>query len=86
MINNRTTNRFEFAPEMLCTGVQKIEIKYIDLSGEMAIVIKIDDKILSWDEIIMLAINDGFKDVQAFLNYFNTDFKGKIIHWTDLRY
>lgn len=33
-----------------------------------------------------LAQNDGFDTVEAFFEYFNEDFKGKIIHWTDLKY
>lgn len=33
-----------------------------------------------------LAINDGFESVEDFFSYFNTDFTGKIIHWTDLKY
>jgi predicted nucleotide-binding protein (sugar kinase/HSP70/actin superfamily) len=33
-----------------------------------------------------LAINDGFEDMHQFFKWFDTDFKGKIIHWTDLRY
>ena len=33
-----------------------------------------------------LAYNDGFESVEAFFNYFCKDFKGKIIHWTNLRY
>ena len=33
-----------------------------------------------------LAKNDGFESVEDFFAYFNKDFKGKIIHWTDLQY
>lgn len=28
----------------------------------------------------------GFDSVKDFFRYFNKDFKGKIIHWTDLKY
>lgn len=34
----------------------------------------------------MLYQNDGFDNLFDFFNYFNKDFIGKIIHWTDLRY
>ncbi|MCZ2414657.1 MAG: hypothetical protein LC136_10430 [Burkholderiales bacterium] len=33
-----------------------------------------------------LAKNDGFKDYNEFFKWFNKDFKGKIIHWTNYRY
>lgn len=32
------------------------------------------------------AINDGFDSIEHFFSYFNEDFKGKIIHWTDKLY
>lgn len=37
-------------------------------------------------QIKQLAINDGFDSLESFYGYFNKDFSGKIIHWTDLRY
>lgn len=33
-----------------------------------------------------LVINDGFDTIEDFFAYFDKDFTGKIIHWTDLRY
>lgn len=33
-----------------------------------------------------LAKNDGFDDSKSFFQWFHSDYKGKIIHWTDLRY
>ncbi|MFI5142060.1 MAG: hypothetical protein ACHQII_06855, partial [Bacteroidia bacterium] len=33
-----------------------------------------------------LAYNDGFDNVEAFLNYFKDGFTGKLIHFTDLKY
>lgn len=33
-----------------------------------------------------LALNDGFDTVEEFLDYFNDNFKGKLIHWTNLKY
>jgi hypothetical protein len=38
------------------------------------------------EEMIRLARNDGFDSVEDFFSFFPEDFKGKIIHWTDLRY
>ncbi len=36
--------------------------------------------------ILKLAINDGFDTIEEFLKFFPKDFKGKIIHWTNLKY
>ena len=32
------------------------------------------------------AQNDGFDNLEDFFNYFDKDFTGKIIHWTDFKY
>lgn len=46
----------------------------------------VDGNDLSWSKIRGLALNDGFPSAEAFFDYFNKDFKGKIIHWTDFKY
>lgn len=98
VINNRTKDRFQFAPVVKCVSVQKIEIKYNQYMGEPIPIVIIDSIEYTYDpyfqfsdseslEVIReLAINDGFDSVEDFFTYFNTDFKGKIIHWTDLKY
>jgi len=35
---------------------------------------------------VLLAHNDGFDNTRLFVNWFNKDWQGKIIHFTDLRY
>ncbi|NCB82969.1 MAG: hypothetical protein EOM44_00495 [Bacteroidia bacterium] len=82
--------------EAECTGVQDIEIRYTDMRG--AVEIYIDGKHLgTWHrfmpprsvnvaDVLRLAVNDGFEGVTEFLNWFQRDFKGKVIHWTDVRY
>lgn len=105
VINNRTKNRFQFAPKMMCSSVQNIEITDVShLHGSnyefgylMNIFVYginyfklfdvvIDNRKLKLPDIKKLAINDGFDSVEDFFAYFNTDFKGQIIHWTDLKY
>lgn len=84
VVNNRTPERFQFAPEFKCTGVQEIEIfvrKEIRLYG-----VRVDGKELNDATCKELAVNDGFDGLETFLEYFGPDFKGKLIHWTDLRY
>lgn len=94
VINNRSKNEFRFAPVVDCRSVQKIEIEYlIDLeifkSSPLLprpISVEVDERTLDANEIQTLAQNDGFDSVEDFFEWFNTDFTGKIIHWTDLKY
>ncbi len=48
--------------------------------------VKVDGRLLDKDEIHRLANKDGFYNILEFFNWFNTDFDGQIIHWTDLKY
>lgn len=87
-INNRRPDMFQFAPVVRCVSVQDIEIRYKDSSGftwtnPEVIIDGITFDPSEWEEI---AKNDGFDNVADFFAYFNTDFTGKIIHWTDLKY
>lgn len=89
VINNRTKNRFQFAPVVQCVSTQKITITYNEKicekhSSEPAVFI--DDKIVDYKTIEALAINDGFDNESEFFNYFKEDFTGIIIHWTPLKY
>lgn len=80
VINDRNKNREQFLPTVKCVSTQKIEI-----IAKPCMVI-VDDIVLSIDATRLLAINDGFTSVAEFFAYFNTDFTGKIIHWTNLKY
>lgn len=46
----------------------------------------IGNKILNKDEINILARNDGFKNSSDFFEWFNINFIGKIIHFTNFKY
>lgn len=86
VINNRTADRFQFAPVVECKAIQYIEISYDEVlcekfGSEPAIFV--DGEYLNITQIEELAVNDGFKDSQEFCQYFDKDFLGKIIHWTD---
>lgn len=98
VINNRTPKRCQFAPVVKCVSTQEIKITWevIDQEEIMAKVY-IEDKLYghalyrncrlhAHAGINTLALNDGFKSVEAFLEYFSEDFTGKIIHWTNLKY
>jgi hypothetical protein len=74
-----------------CTGTQKIEIKYLNRDSNYPL-IWIDGVLFVYYytkdmEVLQdLAKNDGFLDFDDFCRWFYKDFKGKIIHWTELRY
>ena len=77
----RTKNYKQFA-EKVCLGVQEI---YIEFNAAGALVM-IDGNVTSAYEKYNLALNDGFNDFGELKMFFNTGFKGRIIHWTALRY
>lgn len=89
-INNRTANRFQFAPVIQCVSVQDIEIKHTGYAPNYPLVMVHNGKHLmnplGYDEIYRLAINDGFETIDQFFEYFNEDFEGQIVHWTKLKY
>jgi len=77
-----------------CTGTQRIYIgktstkdlnSFWRYNGYKYGVI-IDNKRLAVHEMISLAYKDGFDSIDDFLQWFQNGFKGKIIHWTPLRY
>ncbi len=72
-----------------CKSVQKIKIRWPLLestSRARQIVIHVDGKRLKPMQMLDLARKDGFHDTFEFAHWFNKDFEGKIIHWTDYRY
>lgn len=98
-INTRTKDMFRFAPRIPVVGVQVIKIKYYYQSDDYnkKVDVYVDHCFLGQyyfnkvnpngeEELIELAQNDGFKTVEDFFEYFNEDFTGKIIHWTDKKY
>lgn len=91
-INARQKNMFRFAPRVPVVSTQTI---YMTYAFDNIIEITIGGKyIYDFKEKEQLAINDGFDSYKEFFDYFypiiksseNEFYKGKIIHWTDLRY
>lgn len=85
-INCRQKNMFRFAPVLPVVSVQKVEIIVDKFEFMNDYQIKVDGKLLTIDEEVQLALYDGFDNLLHFFMYFNKDFTGKIIHWTDLKY
>lgn len=85
-INCRQPTMFRFAPKIPVVSVQEVEIIVNKFEFMNDYEVKIDGKLLSTDEKVKLAIHDGFDNLLQFFIYFNKDFKGKLIHWTNLKY
>lgn len=89
VVGNRTKNRFQFAPLLRVTRIQDIEIKWKDhiFRGEKQkggiCNIFIDNKKIHPNKFGYLLQNDGFESLREFFEYFKTDFKGQLIHWTE---
>lgn len=92
----RTKNYVQFNKHIselgYCVSTQKINICYVDgyrgLLKERLCVITIDGKPITIPDgsLQTLAHNDGFESVDDFLKFFNRDFTGQIVHFTNLRY
>lgn len=82
VINNRSKNHWQFAPVLPCISTQKIEMVW----RNGVFLVFIEGKLLNNEQTLQLALNDGFESEEEFRSYFNTDFTGKIIHWTNLKY
>lgn len=99
VINNRTKNRFQFAPVMECVSVQYLAIRYFD-NYPIVYIGDTENALMPFywenpdddedgygvEQMKQFAFNDGFESVEQFFAYFNEDFTGKIIHWTDFKY
>lgn len=90
----RTKNYECFKRDAFCLGIQKIVIKH-NKGDFKQTGVWIDDKLIfaidgvlhnGTDIMTKLAKNDGFNDYNDFFKWFNKDFEGFIIHWTDFKY
>ena len=87
VINNRTKDRFQFAPVLECKSVQNIRIRHSLIPYPPGVFV--GDNLmyrLAPEEIEDLARNDGFNSVEDFFKWFDKDFDGKIIHWHENKY
>lgn len=80
----RTKKYKQFCGTLTCIRTQKIQIIYKKTSPCPKIFV--DGKLLNSDESYLLAKADGFSNTWEFRQWFNKDFRGKIIHWTDRKY
>lgn len=72
-----------------CISVQKFKVIYPEIETiiEEEPIVLIDEDIVEDVGVLnRLAFQDGFNSLDEFFRWFNTDFEGKIIHWTDFKY
>lgn len=71
-----------------CISTQKINIVWGKSTLGKHVQVFIDSvNVTSINAIIdTLVINDGFANRKDFFNYFNEDFEGQIVQWTDFKY
>lgn len=87
----RTKNYRCFDDSKICKSTQSIVI----INKPYLRSIEVDNKSLYWHSlhgeyhlasIELLVRNDGFDSVDDFFRWFDTNFEGTIIHWTDFKY
>lgn len=77
-----------------CVSVQTIKFKnyrfwgYMEMYQVTAFDILIDGRLLTLEEMKVLAKNDGFDSLYEFFIWFKDkkDWPDQIVHWTDLKY
>jgi hypothetical protein len=77
------SGQYAFA-DTRCRGVQAVVIVWGPKKDRVNVVV--DGIILDKSEVELLARNDGFESVEDFFKWFDNDFEGWIIHWTDKKY
>ena len=85
---NKSSNPYHFST-FECISTQTILIKYEEYNVKDIVHIPrifVDGLELSFDKIKLLAVNDGFENLGDFLQWFNSNYSGKIIHFTNLKY
>lgn len=90
------TKQMDYFAFGVCKSVQEVRMTFFDNENRIPCIVEIDRKVLEDDDIDKLAINDGFISTDDFLNYFRTSaeemeehypvYRGRLIHWTDLKY
>lgn len=78
------TSKYHQFKDGKCISTQRIEIYPAEPMNRGEVVV--DGRNLSLDEKIELAHNDGFDNLVSFWLWFDSDFEGQLIHWTDKKY
>lgn len=83
------TKQYSCFLEEWCESVQQIEV-FTSTEKMNGYFVKIDGRLLSPEETLELALNDGFNSIEEFYLWFARDGKLsrtlRLIHWTDFKY
>lgn len=85
MMNDGLKEFFRLLPPVLCKGIQRVKIEYFMGCGNYPN-LYVDGHLLSNEQYEQFTKNDGFDSVEDFCLYFDKDWKGKLIHWTNFKY
>ncbi len=78
------TIKYNCFKEGFCKSVQAIQINYYNPKCYPHVIV--DGRLFNQGEVWEMALNDGFKTIDDFCKWFDKDFQGRIIHWTDFKY
>lgn len=95
VINNRMKNRFQFVPQLI--PVISTQMIWIRPNEKMILVERHVGETRQWEASFywhpltekdkkQLIKNDGFDNSEDFWDFFQEEFGGVIIHWTNLKY
>ncbi len=82
MATGVSTKKYHEFNRESCKGIESIIIRRV---GSIAGIF-VAGELLSKNEAYYLALRDGFDSLEDFFKWFNKDFEGKILHWTDFKY
>ena len=93
-INARQKNMYRFAPVLPVVRIQNFEIVYETSFYRKRHPVVFINNVMFYDAVghrneykmLDFVNSDGFDTIEDFFDYFDKDYKGKIIHWTDLEY
>ena len=72
------TKKYHCFKKGICIGTQKIKIHCGD--------VYVDGELLELSVIEAISSNDGFYSIYDFNLWFEEDFEGVIVHWTNFKY
>ena len=93
-INARQKNMYRFAPVLPVVRIQNFEIVYETSFYRKRHPVVFINNVMFYDAVghrneykmLDFVNSDGFDTIEDFFDYFDKDYVGKIIHWTDLEY
>ena len=76
----------EHGIKTMLVDIEKHNLGRVDWKREGWVQFHEDGTTTDWGIMHDLAINDGFDNIEDFAKWFDHDFTGQIIHWTNTRY